>query len=434
MNEAVTHWSVEAEQSLLGCALLDAESLPEIPENAFFDSRHRAIWRAIRLLASQQRAVDAVTVLEELKAAGQDEAVGYEYLAALSVAVPSPRGMPAYAAIVREKHASRELMRALDEAMAAAQGTQSLEAKLDRVGSILAGLQTVATNRLPKRMYEVAVARTQHYEDLAEGRVAPGWPTHFPTLDTMLNGGFRPGALVIVAARPGVGKSSFSQWVGIQLARQGLPTLFLSQEMPAEEVADRAFVMMGRVKYGALASGKLDTDSWSRAAEFLDQVHGIPLYVDDQPALTLADIKAKARAIKGLKVLIVDYLQLCAGEGDNRNSEIEKISRGLKALAKELGCVVIALSQLNRQVENRTSKVPTLSDLRDSGSIEQDADVVVMLWPHSERVVGLGIAKNRQGRLGQVPMHFDGDLQRWGESTESLSAPQAPARRYAPEL
>ena len=169
-------------------------------------------------------------------------------------------------------------------------------------------------------------------------------------------------------------------------------------------------------------------DDWSRASDAMEKLAHLPYFVDDQPALTLREIRMKAKSIKGLKVLILDYLQLCAGSrrDGNRNSEIEEISRGLKALAKELGIAIVALSQLNRDVERRASKRPTLSVLRDSGAIEQDADVVMFMWPVREfesegrRVIGLGIDKNRQGRLGELGLDFFGDTQRWAESTADI--------------
>jgi len=178
----------------------------------------------------------------------------------------------------------------------------------------------------------------------------------------------------------------------------------------------------------------MDGEHWGRASEAMDRLARLPFFIDDQGALTLRDIRAKAKSVKGLKVLVLDYLQLCAGtrRDGNRNADIEEISRGLKALAKELGCAVLALSQLNRNVETRASKRPNLSDLRDSGAIEQDADVVMFLWPVREleaegrRIVGLGIDKNRQGRTGEFGLDFYGDTQRWSQSTADIH--QAPVR------
>ena len=222
----------------------------------------------------------------------------------------------------------------------------------------------------------------------------------------------------------------------MKFAEAGLSTLFLSLEMLEGEVTDRGVSSAGRVSYGAILTGTMDRENWSRTTEALDQFGRLPFRIDDQQALTLREIRIKAKSIKGLKVLVLDYLQLCAGAGTrretNRNSEIEEISRGLKALAKALGIAVLALSQLNREVGQRSNKRPRLSDLRDSGAIEQDADVVMFLWTVREfeaegrRVIGLGIDKNRQGRLGEISLDSYGDTQRWGESTAAIRPPVAP--------
>jgi replicative DNA helicase len=255
----------------------------------------------------------------------------------------------------------------------------------------------------------------------------------------MLSGGLRPGKVYVLAARPSVGKSSLAQSLGLHFAEIHGPALMLSQEMPESEVAERAISALGRVDYGAVQTGKLTPDEWTRFVDGVEAGRALPFYVDDQAALRIGDIRAKARQVKGLKLLIVDYLQLCASDesSPNRNAEIEQISRGLKALSKEVGIAVLCLSQLNREVEKRASKEPMLSDLRDSGAIEQDADVVMFLWPAKEyetgsKLVGCKLDKNRQGVKGRFLLDFHGGHQRWGESTvdfESL-APAGKTSRF----
>jgi replicative DNA helicase len=213
--------------------------------------------------------------------------------------------------------------------------------------------------------------------------------------------------------------------------------------MASEEVTDRAVSNRGRIDFGRLLSGKLSDSDWGRATEMLDEIGALPVWVDDQPALSIADIRHKVRMVPGIKVVVLDYLQLCSRSGtssaSNRNSEIEEISRGLKALAMELGLCVIALSQLNREVEKRPGKRPVLADLRDSGSIEQDADGIFFLWPLRDlegegRLIGLDVAKNRQGRPGvEIALDFRGQQQRWVESTEPIRTEtyrQQPARGF----
>jgi replicative DNA helicase len=343
--------------------------------------------------------------------------------------------MRRYAEIVRERAAWRALIAATGEASTLAWRGEDYSATIDRITTTLGDLQRGQVRKMPRTIGDIAIERLDRYEELQEGTAIAGWPTLIPALNRCLNGGLQGGRLYILAARPAVGKSSFAQSVGFGLASDGLPTLFLSLEMGDHEIADRGVACAGRVSYSALLTGQMDSENWTRASEALEMLSTPPFHIDDQPSLTLRDIRIKAKSIKGLKVLIVDYLQLCAGSrrDGNRNAEIEELSRGLKGLAKELDIAVIALSQLNRDVEKRASKRPTLSDLRDSGAIEQDADVVMFLWPVREfegegrRIVGLGIDKNRQGRLGEIALDFHGDTQRWSESTADLRP--SPAER-----
>lgn len=436
MENIVMPWSREAEQSLLGSLILDPRALDRVgavAEGDFYHEAHGLIFGAIRALVAAHQPVDVVTVFEALNERGQaDECGGLKYLNGLAQSVPSASSAKRYAEIVREKAAGRALVVALDEAMTIARETAPLDARMDRIAALLSGLQRTRVERLPRHIAEIAAARTLYYEDLAEGNVTPGWPTHIPSLDMALVGGVRPGKVYVLAARPSVGKSSLSQQIGTTLARDGHPVLFLSQEMDGEELADRAVSHVGRINYGGLMSGKMDREDWSRATEALDSLAQTPFWVEDQGALTLADIKAKARCIKGLRVLILDYVQLCAASAvtakANRNAQVEEISRGLKALSKEMGLAVIVLSQLNREVENRPNKRPQLSDLRDSGAVEQDADTVVFLWPVRQdgerRLTGCGIDKNRGGRCMEFGLDFYGAQQRWVESTESIKPPQ----------
>jgi replicative DNA helicase len=422
-------WSAEAEQSVLGALLQDATALADLGLSPadFFDARHRAIFGAMQIEAAAKRTIDPVSLFAALQ--GED-AGGLQYLEALEQSVPSARSVKRHAEIVGERSRSRALVRAMDEATALAHEAEPVAERIERIAALIAGLQREQVAKLPRSISEIAIARTGYYEDLQEGRVEPGWATRIPTLDEMLVGGLRPGGLYILAARPKVGKSSFAQQMAMAMAKAGRPTLFLSQEMSAEELADRAVVNAGRLDYSKLLAGKMDKEDWSRATDALDHMAGMPLYIDDQPGLTIHDIRAKARIVPGLKVLVLDYLQLSASKltDSNRNAQIEEISRGLKCMAKDRGIAVIALSQLNREVEKRANKRPQLSDLRDSGAIEQDADAVLFLWPardlgQGRRLIGLAVEANRQGRCGCVGLEFDGNLQRWGESMMSVEAP-----------
>lgn len=437
--KAMLPWSQEAEQSTIGALLRDCPTAYEKaqPLNArqFFDPRHSMIFVTIAAMVTRKEPVDVVTVFEDLKSTENDEdAGGLLYLSQLEQSVPSAHNVHRYAQVVRDKAGMRALREAADKANeVATEPGGDMASKLDAITTIFGSLQRQQLTKAPKSMAEIAMSRTEHYEALQAGTAVAGWPTHIPRLDLLLSGGFRPGSLVILAARPSVGKSSFAQWLAHVLSKQGLKTLFLSLEMSCEELADRMVASAGRVDYSAIQTGRMGQEHWARTVEVLDAPELKDFFVDDQGGLTLMDIRAKAKQVPGLKVLVLDYLQLCSGSGgseSNRNSEIEQISRGLKTLAKELGITIIALSQLNRQVEQRASKRPMLSDLRDSGAIEQDADVVLFLWPVREidggdKLLGLGLDKNRQGRCGEVALHFDGSIQRWGQSTESLIPPRS---------
>jgi replicative DNA helicase len=277
---------------------------------------------------------------------------------------------------------------------------------------------------------DLLLRAADRYSDRAEGKQAPGWSTGIPPLDRVLLG-LQPGKVYGIAARPSVGKSSLARSIGLAVAGGGAPVLLLSQEMPTDEVADCVVSQLGAVDSQVLQRGNFGDEDWRGVSDALEAGARLPLWVDDQGALTIGDMRAKARMVKGLRVLIVDYLQLSAStlRGATRNDQVEEISRGLKALALSLGIAVVVLSQLNREVEKRADKEPQLSDLRDSGAIEQDLDVVVMLWTVREfddgarRIVGCKVPKHRGGPKGRFALEFKASTYRWYESTASIDPP-----------
>jgi replicative DNA helicase len=274
------------------------------------------------------------------------------------------------------------------------------------------------------------------YTDLSEGKRTPATPTGIAPLDRVLNGGLRGGKVYGIAARPSVGKSSLARSIGLFVARK-TPTLLLSQEMPGDEVADCAVAQLGGINSRNLQTGQLEDRDWGALADAVEEARNLPFYVDDQGSLSLNDIRAKARLVKGCGCVILDYLQLSRStmKGGTRNDQVGEISRGLKALAMALNVPVIVLSQLSREVEKRADKEPQLTDLRDSGEIEQDLDVAIFLWTVKEfdegarRIVGCKVAKHRGGSKGRFALEFQADRYRWYESTASLDAPTATERR-----
>ncbi len=428
-------YSVEDERAVLGALLENNRTIDrlgvQLQEADFFGPRNAKIFGAITAVLARGDVADVLSVRDQI-AIGDPEASGamLDYLIDLSNAAPSVSNARTYASAVRRHADRRRLIEAVDDATEIAWTQPDLAGALDAITSKFGAIERQQVSTAPRSIAAIAQDRLAHYTALEEGTVVAGWRTGIAWLDSALNGGFRPGALYILAARPSVGKSSLSQSLASWLAADGLPTLFLSMEMGETEVADRGVSSAGRISYSALLTGKMSSEHWQRAAGAMDQLAKLPLFIDDQPSLTLAQIRSKAKAVKGLKVLVVDYLQLCAStrRDGNRNTEIEEISRGLKALAKELGIAVLALAQLNRQVESRgENKRPRLSDLRDSGAIEQDADVVMFLWPvrdftetEGRKILGLGVDKNRQGRLGEIGLDFYGDTQSWSQSTADI--------------
>lgn len=431
-------FDADAEMSLVGGLLMHGgahfEDVAPLTPSDFHDGRVRGVFAAfLKLYQSGQPA----TVPDVVAAIGDIDAVGGAvFVNALGTHWPAKSRMIGWAKTVREKSATRRLLTALSEAQELVMGDGDLTAKLDRVQSMIEPLANAQVKNVPRTLRDVAIARTQHYEDLEAGTVEPGWRTGIEGLDRLLSGGLRAGRMVVLAARPAVGKSSLAQFIAQNVAGDGRKALILSQEMAAEDLADRAFAGLGGVGFDGLQTGRLSRDDWSRISGAMDSVVMGNVVIDDTPALRLSDIRAKVRAVKGVRLVVVDYLQLMSGASDspsrsqNRENEIAQISRGLKALAMEMGVCVVALSQLNRAVEQRTDKRPTLADLRESGAIEQDADVVAMLWPVREfeggaKLIGMTLAKNRIGRTGDVALHFEGRFQHWGESTESLNQPLA---------
>lgn len=430
--------SIEAEQSVLGGLLIDNAAWDRVAdmvaESDFYRLEHKLTWRAIAQLVVAGKPADVITVHDALRQAGKaDDCGGLDYLNALAMAVPSASNCRRYAEIVRERSVLRRLVAAADEIASAAlnPGGKPVAGLLDSAEALILGIanETKRTAREPRRLGDLLPAAVDRINAAAEGDQADCWPTGVPMLDRCLKGGLRPGKLLVLAARPSVGKSSFSMALSQALAANGYPVLFLSQEMPADELVDRSLSAEARVDGEALSSGRsLSDDAWASITRAVEGLARHPLWVDDQPALKLLDIRAKARRVPGLKVLVLDYLQLCSSTltRETRAAQVGEISRGLKALAKELGIAILALSQLNREVEKRPGKRPILADLRDSGEIEQDADAVLTLWPLADKPelgafpVGLEVLKNRGGRRDAAVMRFESWCQRWTESTDRV--------------
>jgi replicative DNA helicase len=426
--------SVEAEQSVLGGLLLENiawdRAADLLSESDFYRYEHRLIYTAIASLVQGGKPADVITVFEKLQSHGQDgDCGGLAYLNALAQSVPSAANMRRYAEIVRERAILRKLIAASDEIATAAFNPQGrpvpqvldeAESKILKIGEEgsrqrqgFQGIDGLVANLLD-RVNEL-------HENGAED--VTGVRTGYYDLDR-LTAGLQRGDLLVLAARPSMGKTAFALNIAEHVAvKEELPVLVFSMEMGASQLALRMVGSIGRINQQHLRTGKLDPDEWGRLAEAAERLGKSQIYIDETPALTVAELRARARRMARqfggtLGLICVDYLQLMSGSGgseENRATELGEISRGLKALAKELQCPVMALSQLNRSVESRNDKRPMMSDLRESGAIEQDADVIMFIYRDEyytkdackePGVAEIIIAKQRNGPVDTVRLTF----------------------------
>lgn len=424
--------SVEAEQSVIGGLLLNNNALDKIADMLnpadFYRHDHRVVYEHTRTMIEQGKPADLVTVAESLENSGElAEVGGIAYLGALVQNVPGAANIHRYASIVRDRSVLRGILGVSDSLRGDCLGHGSKDAEKIVSGAI-AGLESLIDHDggEPSNLQSVMSQVMREADRRQQAGKASGLPTGFARLDTMI-GGLEPGQLVIVAARPSVGKTILGLNVATHAARTGTPSLFFSLEMTSQDIGQRVLSGQSRVSVGGMRSGTLGDHEWQRIMQAYGESEW-PLFIDDRPAVTVGYIRAKARRIKrqnGLGLIVIDYLQLMRGQGDNRTQEVGSISRGLKALAKELKCPIVALCQLNRGVENRQDRRPMLSDLRDSGEIEQDADMVLMLHReeiHNDAPEWAGLAevlvrKNRNGATGECLLAFSGEYMQFNDYT-----------------
>jgi replicative DNA helicase len=424
--------SIEAEQSVLGGLLLDNSAWDRagdlLTDSDFYRYEHKAIYKAIGDLVAHSRPADVITVYEQLQSHGKaEECGGISYLNALAQSVPSAANLRRYAEIVRERAVLRKLIEASDEIATNAfnpQGrsvSQILDEAEGRVFQI--GEEGQRSKQGFQRMDQLVVSLIDRVTELHDNGAedVTGIRTGFYDLDKM-TAGLQPGDLVVLAARPSMGKTAFALNIAENVAvQEGLPVVVFSMEMGASQLALRMVGSLGRIDQSHLRTGRLNDDEWGRLSESVDRLKNASVFIDETAALNQAELRARARRqarICGkLGLIVVDYLQLMSGSSgsdENRATELGEISRGLKALAKELQCPVIALSQLNRSVESRNDKRPMMSDLRESGAIEQDADVIMFIYrddyynkeSKEPGVAEIIIAKQRNGPVGDFKLAF----------------------------
>jgi replicative DNA helicase len=429
--------SIQAEQSVLGGLMLDNERWDSVADKVasvdFYRKDHRMIFAAIQDLANKQVPFDVVTISEALTKMDElDDAGGLAYLSVLAKETPSAANIVAYANIVRDRSVLRQLIHIGSDISESAFNTEGLSTS-DLLEKAEKSVFEIAEQRQKgqagftpiKELLGTAVEKIETLFE-QEGNIT-GEGTGFTDLDEMTSG-LQPGDLIIVAGRPSMGKTTIAMNMAENVAiASGKPVAIFSMEMPGDSLAMRMMSSLGRIDQNKVRTGKLDDDEWPRLTSAINLLAETKLFIDDSPGLTPNEVRSRARRLTRdhgqLGLIVLDYLQLMQSpaSGDNRVAQISDISRGLKTLAKELNVPVVALSQLNRNLEQRPNKRPVMSDLRESGSIEQDADVIMFVYRDEvynedspdKGLAELIIGKQRNGPIGTVRLTFLGKYTRF---------------------
>ncbi|NNG67170.1 replicative DNA helicase [Caldanaerobacter subterraneus] len=415
--------NIEAEQSVLGSMLLSREAIIEVSEilraEDFYKESHKKLFDVIMEMFEKDIPVDLVTVVDELRKRDMLEVVGgIDYLASLTSSVITTANVSYYAKLIKEKATLRRLIEASSEIMELSYQEDDVETVLDiaeqKIFDIAQGRNTTTFSSMKDILMDTFYKIEELYKN--KGKLT-GIPSGFPDLDAK-TAGFQPSDFILIAARPSMGKTSFALNIAQNAALlTGLPVAIFSLEMSKEQLVTRLICSTANIDSQKLRTGNLDEEDWMKLAAAMTPLSKAPIYIDDTPGVTVMDIRAKARRLKlekGLGLVMIDYLQLMQGRGraENRQQEISEISRSLKSLARELNVPVITLSQLSRAPETRSDHRPVLSDLRESGAIEQDADIVMFLYrddyyhkdSEKKNIAEVIIAKHRNGPTGVVEL------------------------------
>jgi len=416
--------SIENERSVLGAMLFDARAVNDVVEllgdDDFYNESHRKIYRAVLTLYEARQPVDSVTVVEQLRRQGDlDDVGGAAYLTELAHEVPTAANAQAYAKIVRQKAVMRSLITSCTEVVRRAfDETEDPDKLLDSAEQLIF---EIAERKLTEQFMplgDLVMSSMERIEDIVKNMGGiTGLPTGYRDLDVLLSG-LQRSELIILAARTSIGKTSFALNIAENVAFKGHPVGIFSLEMSRDLIVQRLLCSHGRVNLQRVRTGHVRGEVLQQLVPAAAELAEVPIFIDDSPSISVLEMRAKARrlaATKGLDLVIIDYLQLVQSRvrSDSRQQEVAEISRSLKAMARELEVPVIAISQLSRQVDMRESGKPRLSDLRESGSIEQDADVVIFLTREREQEYTEGpetasaqVAKQRNGPLGRVDLTF----------------------------
>lgn len=430
MEQRIPPQNVEAEQAVLGAMLLSHDAvivaMEKLQSQDFYRDVHRIIFEAMEHLQRENKEIDVITLPDELKRMKKlDDVGGLEYVLNLPNLVGSAANIEYYANIVAEKALARNLISTCTELTTEAyDGQKETEALLDDAERRILQLSDTKNRGDFASVGAVVEVTLDKITKLYENKAGlTGLPTGFRDLDRMTSG-LQPSDLILVAARPSMGKTAFTlniaQNVGV---RQHKTVAFFSLEMSQEQLVQRLLCQIAHIDSQKLRTGQLNSDEeWTRLTDACDKLYESPIYIDDTPGISVAEMRSKARRLKsehGLDLIIVDYLQLMQGRNaESRQQEISEISRSLKALARELKVPLIALSQLSRSVESRQDKRPMLSDLRESGALEQDADIVSFLYredyydkeTENQHITEVILAKHRNGPVGSVKLYFKNEF------------------------
>lgn len=430
MEQRIPPQNVEAEQAVLGAMLLSHDAvivaMEKLQSQDFYRDVHRIIFEAMEHLHRENKEIDVITLPDELKRMKKlDDVGGLEYVLNLPNLVGSAANIEYYANIVAEKALARNLISTCTELTTEAyDGQKETETLLDDAERRILQLSDTKNRGDFASVGAVVEVTLDKITKLYENKASlTGLPTGFRDLDRMTSG-LQPSDLILVAARPSMGKTAFTlniaQNVGV---RQHKTVAFFSLEMSQEQLVQRLLCQIAHIDSQKLRTGQLNSDEeWTRLTDACDKLYESPIYIDDTPGISVAEMRSKARRLKsehGLDLIIVDYLQLMQGRNaESRQQEISEISRSLKALARELKVPLIALSQLSRSVESRQDKRPMLSDLRESGALEQDADIVSFLYredyydkeTENQHITEVILAKHRNGPVGSVKLYFKNEF------------------------
>lgn len=434
-NVRIPPHSVEAEQSVLGSILLDKDAMISVSETLvpedFYKEAHKVIYESMLKLYNNQSEIDLITLADELRDQGYlDDIGGIPYITSLSTIVPTTSNIQYYVKIVKEKSIVRQLISAANDIINLGyDGSAKVDDVLENAEKKIFEISQDRTTNDFKQINQVLKDTYDMIEKLyTEKNDVTGLTTGFRDLNKKING-FQNSDLLLVAARPAMGKTAFALNLVQNAALKGDASVAVfSLEMSKEQLVQRMLSAQSNVELKKIKTGKLGANDWPRIIEAMAVLSEAKIHIDDTPGIKISELRSKCRKLKiekGLDLVLIDYLQLMEGEGNNesRQQEIAKISRSLKILAKELNCPVVALSQLSRAPEQRADHRPMLSDLRESGSIEQDADIVMFLYrdeyynPDTERknIGEVIVAKNRHGETGTIELVWFGEVQKFAD-------------------